>query len=91
MGGLALAVVIAVAAALWLRGPTQPAYQAQTFTHVHGSTELTGAPNRVAALGPGDADAVLSLGVQPVAMTAPRLMTPRAEPVLAPTPRVASV
>ena len=38
---------------------------------MHGSTEVTAAPRAVAALGPGDADAVLSLGVQPVAMTAP--------------------
>jgi eukaryotic-like serine/threonine-protein kinase len=53
------------------RGPDEPAYRAQTFRHVHGSTEVTAAPRAVAALGPGDADAVLSLGVQPVAVTAP--------------------
>lgn len=44
---------------------TQP-YTAQTFTHVHGSTEIKAAPTAIAALGPGDADAVLSLGLQPV-------------------------
>ena len=68
---LVIATVAAGAAVLWLGGPDQPTYQAQTFTHVHGNTEITAAPMRVAALGPGDADAVLSLGVQPVALTAP--------------------
>ncbi|GAA2401198.1 serine/threonine-protein kinase [Mycolicibacterium llatzerense] len=43
-------------------------YTAQTFTHVHGSTDIKAAPAAVAAIGPGDADAVLSLGVQPVAI-----------------------
>ena len=73
IGVLALvAVIVAVVTGLLLfRGPDEPAYQAQIFRHVHGSTEVTAAPRAVAALGPGDADAVLSLGVQPVAMTAP--------------------
>jgi len=49
-------------------GPNKAPYTAQTFTHVHGSTEIKEAPTAIAAIGPGDADAVLSLGVQPVAI-----------------------
>ena len=73
IGALALvAVIVAVITGLLLfRGPDEPVYRAQIFRHVHGSTEVTAMPRAVAALGPGDADAVLSLGVQPVAMTAP--------------------
>jgi serine/threonine-protein kinase len=46
----------------------QPDYKSQTFTHAHGTTDMTAAPTAVAALGPGDGDAVLSLGLQPVAI-----------------------
>ena len=49
-------------------GPSKEPYTAQTFNHVHGSTEIKAAPTAIAAIGPGDADAVLSLGVQPVAI-----------------------
>ena len=38
---------------------------------MHGTTEIAAEPQAVAALGPGDGDAVLSLGVQPVAVVAP--------------------
>lgn len=48
--------------------PFKESYTAQTFNHVHGSTEIKAAPTAIAAIGPGDADAVLSLGVQPVAI-----------------------
>ncbi|BBZ19841.1 serine/threonine-protein kinase [Mycolicibacterium gadium] len=70
--GLAAVVLVAgvIGVALWNRGPDEPAYQAQTFTHQHGSTELTSRPQKVAAIGPGDGDAVLSLGVQPVVIGA---------------------
>ncbi|KUI44407.1 serine/threonine protein kinase [Mycobacterium sp. IS-1590] len=66
--GVAVLVVVASVAGvmLWDRGPDEPAYQAQTFTHQYGATELTARPQRVAAVSPGDGDAVLSLGVQPV-------------------------
>ncbi|BBX85608.1 serine/threonine-protein kinase [Mycolicibacterium aubagnense] len=68
-GVAAVVTVIAVVASIMLFGkPSAPAYTAQSFTHVHGSTEITSAPTAVAALGPGDADAVLSLGLQPVAI-----------------------
>lgn len=67
--GAAVITVIAVVASIMLIGkPDAPAYTAQSFTHAHGTTEITKAPTAVAALGPGDADAVLSLGLQPVAI-----------------------
>lgn len=66
--GLAAVVLVAavIGVVLWNQGPGEPAYQAQSFTHQHGTTELTSRPQKVAAVGPGDGDAVLSLGVQPV-------------------------
>ncbi|MGV0714552.1 serine/threonine-protein kinase [Mycolicibacterium sp. XJ662] len=70
---LAIAAVVVLVAALgvgiavWPED-SAPAYQAQTFVHQHGDTQLTAAPRAVAAVGPGDDDAVLSLGVQPVAV-----------------------
>ena len=61
--------VLAVGAVFLFNGSSRKtAYKAQTFTHVHGTTEVSEAPTAVAAVGPGDADAVLSLGVQPVAV-----------------------
>jgi len=66
--GLAAVVLVAavIGVVLWNQGPDEPPYQAQTFTHQHGTTELTSRPQKVAAIGPGDGDAVLSLGIQPV-------------------------
>jgi len=65
----AVVTAIVVVASIMLAGkPGSPAYTPQSFTHAHGSTEITSAPTAVAALGPGDADAVLSLGLQPVAI-----------------------
>lgn len=46
-------------------------YAPQSFAHSRGTTQITTEPKRVAALGPGDGDAVLSLGVQPVVLVAP--------------------
>ncbi|MFV1501333.1 serine/threonine-protein kinase [Mycobacterium kansasii] len=43
-------------------------YQPQTLTGKYGTIQLQHRPLAVAALGPGDPDAVLSLGVQPVAI-----------------------
>ncbi|WP_029112141.1 serine/threonine-protein kinase [Mycobacterium sp. URHB0044] len=66
---VAIVAVVAVLATVFLTAePSKPAYTAQTFTHVHGTTQVTEAPTAVAAVGPGDADAVLSLGLQPVAI-----------------------
>jgi len=45
-------------------------YHAQTLIGTLGTVHLSDRPRSVAALGPGDPDAVLSLGVQPVVMTA---------------------
>jgi len=63
-----VAVILVVASIMLFGKPGAPAYTAQSFTHEHGTTEITSAPTAVAALGPGDADAVLSLGLQPVAI-----------------------
>ncbi|WP_285030225.1 serine/threonine-protein kinase [Mycolicibacterium sp. lyk4-40-TYG-92] len=63
-----ITVIVVVASILLIGKPAAPTYTAQSFTHAHGSTEITKAPTAVAALGPGDADAVLSLGLQPVAI-----------------------
>lgn len=66
----AVAVVVAVVAGfvVFTSGPDQPAYTKQAFAHTHGNTDLTTRPHAVAALGPGDAAAVLALGVEPVAI-----------------------
>lgn len=73
----ALIAVIAVSAVLlWPHGDHNPAYQAQTFTHAHGVTEISQAPKAVAAVGPGDADAVLALGEQPVIVVSPNGQLP---------------
>lgn len=76
--GAAAAVILLVAASTtyFLVGEGKPDYKPQTFDHAHGSTELTSAPTAVAALGAGDADAVLALGLTPVAITAPNGKVP---------------
>jgi serine/threonine-protein kinase len=61
-------VIVVVTSIMLIGKPSAPAYTTQSFTHEHGSTQITSAPTAVAALGPGDADAVLSLGLQPVAI-----------------------
>ncbi|CAJ1502912.1 serine/threonine-protein kinase [[Mycobacterium] burgundiense] len=68
-----VAVVAAVVGAMLLipRGEDRAPYAAQMFAHTYGATRLDQRPGAVAAVGPGDADAVLSLGVQPVALLAP--------------------
>src|SRR5882757_231403 len=63
-----IAVVVVGAVMLFNGSSRKTAYKAQTFTHMHGTTQVSEAPTAVAAVGPGDADAVLSLGVQPVAI-----------------------
>ena len=77
-GAIATAVLLvaAIAGFMLTRGPGAASYQAQTFTHQFGQTELTAAPDAVAAVGAGDADAVLSLGVEPVAVFAPNAAVP---------------
>lgn len=72
--GAAIATTLALVAvlAIWLTAsPSQPAYTPQTFTHAHGSTTLSNAPTTIATVGPGDTDALLSLGMQPAAIVDP--------------------
>lgn len=74
IGGVLLTVLAAVAvtAVVYFTGPpAAPAYQAQTLTTDHGPVTLTHAPTAIAALSVDDADALLSLGLQPVAIVAP--------------------
>lgn len=73
-GAIASIVLIAagsLAAANWGGGDSSHGYQPQSFSHVHGTTKINAEPHAVAAVGPNDGDEVLSLGVQPVTMTAP--------------------
>ncbi|WP_396904746.1 serine/threonine-protein kinase [Mycolicibacterium phlei] len=70
VAAVALVAAVIVGIVVW-KGDSTPIYAAQTLVHQHGETELTAEPRAVAALGPGDGDAVLSLGVQPVAVVAP--------------------
>ncbi len=63
-----IVLVAGIATAFIVADPFKEPYTAQKFTHAHGTTEITAAPTAVAAIGPGDADAVLALGVQPVAI-----------------------
>ena len=75
-----LATVLIVVAAgltafLWPR-EDGTAYAPQQFTHAHGTTDIAARPTRVAALGPGDGDAVLNLGVQPALVVAPNSTLP---------------
>jgi hypothetical protein len=71
VAALVLVIAAATVTTVLLTGNNDHPYQPQTFTHVHGTTTVTSAPHAVAALGPGDGDAVLSLGMQPVAIGAP--------------------
>jgi eukaryotic-like serine/threonine-protein kinase len=79
IGGAVAAVVVVVAVVsgvLLFGGSSEPAYQSQSFDTVHGTTQITSRPKSVVALGAGDADAVLALGVQPVAIGAPNGVLP---------------
>ncbi|OJZ65773.1 histidine kinase [Mycobacterium paraffinicum] len=51
-------------------------YEPQTLTTKFGTVKLAHRPMAIAALGPGDPDAVLSLGVQPVLMNAANATVP---------------
>ncbi|MFA5707023.1 serine/threonine-protein kinase [Mycolicibacterium sp.] len=70
-GAVALVAVVVGAMLLIPRGEDRTPYPAQMFAHTFGATRLDQRPTAVAALGPGDADTALSLGVQPVALLAP--------------------
>jgi serine/threonine-protein kinase len=66
-------VLIAAGSVVAVRwgGSASQGYQPQSFNHVHGTTQIGSEPHAVAAVGPGDGDAALALGVQPVVMTEP--------------------
>ena len=65
-----IAVLAASVTGVVLVSGSGPDYPERTITHSRGATRIDAQPTAVAALGPGDADAVLSLGVQPVAVLA---------------------
>jgi serine/threonine-protein kinase len=75
IGAAVAAVVLIVAGGLTalLRGggSSSHEFQPQSFSHVHGTTQIDTEPHAVAALGPGDGEAVLSLNVQPVVLAPP--------------------
>ncbi|WP_299557215.1 serine/threonine-protein kinase [uncultured Mycolicibacterium sp.] len=79
IAGAVAAVIVLVAALALVFLPDRAGYQAHTFEHVYGTTTLTERPQKVAAIGPGDGDAVLSLGVQPVVIGAPGSTLPNWE------------
>jgi serine/threonine-protein kinase len=66
-----LLIVAGSVAVIHLRRGSPHGYQPQSFNHVHGTTQIDSEPHTVAAVGPGDGDAALALGVQPVVMTEP--------------------
>jgi eukaryotic-like serine/threonine-protein kinase len=67
---IALVAAGTIAAVRYTSAPTLPPYTPQTFTHAFGTTTINQRPTAVAAAALWDADAVLSMGVQPVALTA---------------------
>lgn len=74
-GVIAVSMTAAIAATVGIlltrhdTGAASPGpYQPQSLTGVFGTVKLDKRPMAIAALGPGDPDAVLSLGVQPVAI-----------------------
>ncbi len=69
---IVVAAVTVTAVLLGRHGGGDQSYREQTLNGTLGTVHLTARPRSVAAIGPGDPDAVLSLGVQPVAMTAPQ-------------------
>ena len=76
---LAVAVVVAAVVGIRMLGHTSGGlapYRPQSLTGKFGTVKLEHRPVAIAALGPGDPDAVLSLGVQPVVMTRPQAGVP---------------
>ncbi|BBZ15204.1 serine/threonine-protein kinase [Mycobacterium branderi] len=73
------ALVAATVAGIQLVGRTGGGpgpYEPQTLSTKFGTIKLQHRPVAIAALGPGDADAVLSLGTQPVLINAPNASVP---------------
>ncbi|WP_374023293.1 serine/threonine-protein kinase [Mycobacterium sp. HNNTM2301] len=93
----AAAVVVAVLAAATVvgihlfgrSGGGLGPYEPQTLTTKFGTVKLAKRPTAIAALGPGDPDAVLSLGAQPVLMNAANATVPNwLQPLLHSSPPV---
>lgn len=86
------ALVAATAVSLHLFGHTSTdlgPYQPQTLNTKFGTLKLEHRPVAIAALGPGDPDAVLSLGAQPVVMNAANATVPSwLQPLLHSSPPV---
>ena len=75
LAAVLVAAAVTVGVVLW-GGGSAPGHQPQTLTHANGTTEIKSEPHAVAAVEPGDAQAVLSLGVQPVVAVAPSGVLP---------------
>ncbi|MBE5449276.1 serine/threonine protein kinase [Mycobacteroides abscessus subsp. abscessus] len=97
---VAVLAIIAVAVTSVLLWPTgsQSAYQAQTFSHIYGQTQVFTRPKAPAALGAGDADAVVSLGASPSILAVANSALPAwlekrltNKPKIVPTPAAAAV
>ncbi|WP_078321304.1 serine/threonine-protein kinase [Mycobacteroides chelonae] len=97
---VAVLAIIAVAVTSVLLWPTgsQSAYQAQTFSHIYGQTQVVTRPKAPAALGAGDADAVVSLGASPSILAVANSALPAwlekrltNKPKIVPTPAAAAV
>lgn len=93
--GATIAVAVLVAATVvGIRLFARPSsdlgpYQPQTLNTKFGAFKLEHRPIAIAALGPGDPDAVLSLGVQPVLINAPNATAPTwLQPLIHSTPPV---
>lgn len=86
------ALVAATAVSIHLFGHTSTdlgPYQPQTLNTKFGTLKLEHRPVAIAALGPGDPDAVLSLGAQPVVMNAANATVPSwLQPLLHSSPPV---
>ena len=77
--GLVAVLVAATAVGIHLFGRPSTGlgpYEPQTLNTKFGTLTIERRPMAIAALGPGDPDAVLSLGVQPVVINAPHATVP---------------
>lgn len=91
-------IVVAVTGVLIWPTDSQQAYQAQTFSHIYGQTQISTRPQSPAALGAGDADAVISLGSAPSIVALANAVVPgwlekklTNKPKVVPTPAVQAV
>ncbi|OBH11211.1 serine/threonine-protein kinase [Mycobacterium sp. E1747] len=84
-----LAAATVVGIHLFGRGGGLGPYEPQTLATKFGTVKIQHRPMAIAALGPGDADAVLSLGAQPVLMNVANATVPNwLQPLLHSSPPV---